>query len=107
MNPYPSYKESGVEWVGEIPKEWNVQLLKYVCEYNQESLGNNTEPDYELDYIEISDVDPLGNIGEPTHHQFSKSLLQSQLLIELLVQQLFEVREHLQHAYPLFHLLLH
>jgi len=23
MNPYPSYKESGVDWIGEIPSEWD------------------------------------------------------------------------------------
>ena len=22
MNPYPSYKDSGVEWIGEIPSGW-------------------------------------------------------------------------------------
>jgi type I restriction enzyme S subunit len=26
---YPEYKESGVEWIGEIPKEWGVKKLKY------------------------------------------------------------------------------
>ena len=71
MNPYPSYKESGVEWIGKIPSGWVVKPLKYVCDYNQDSLSNNTEPDYELDYFEISDVNSLGDIGDLTHYQFS------------------------------------
>ena len=25
---YPAYKDSGVEWIGEIPRHWNVQKLK-------------------------------------------------------------------------------
>jgi len=29
MRQYPSYKDSGVEWIGEIPKGWDVQRLKY------------------------------------------------------------------------------
>ncbi|MFD0863055.1 restriction endonuclease subunit S [Sungkyunkwania multivorans] len=27
---YPAYKESGVEWLGKIPKEWEVKKLKFV-----------------------------------------------------------------------------
>ena len=29
MNKYPSYKESGVEWIGEIPSGWDKSKLKY------------------------------------------------------------------------------
>ena len=25
MNPYPSYKESGVKWIGEIPSSWDLR----------------------------------------------------------------------------------
>ena len=28
---YPAYKDSGVEWLGEIPKHWEAKRLKYVC----------------------------------------------------------------------------
>jgi hypothetical protein len=27
---YPAYKESGVEWLGEIPAHWEVRKLKFV-----------------------------------------------------------------------------
>ena len=30
MNPYSSYKDSGVEWIGEIPSHWNSIKLKYI-----------------------------------------------------------------------------
>lgn len=29
MKPYPSYKDSGVEWIGEIPSHWKMSVLKY------------------------------------------------------------------------------
>jgi type I restriction enzyme S subunit len=29
---YPKYKDSGVDWIGEIPEHWNVIKLKYVIE---------------------------------------------------------------------------
>ena len=29
FQPYPKYKDSGVEWLGEIPEHWEVKRLKY------------------------------------------------------------------------------
>ncbi len=28
---YSEYKDSGVEWLGQIPEHWNVKKLKYIC----------------------------------------------------------------------------
>jgi len=30
LKPYPKYKDSGVEWIGEIPEDWKIQRLKYL-----------------------------------------------------------------------------
>ena len=32
MKPYPSYKDSGVEWIGKIPSDWKVTKHKYNLE---------------------------------------------------------------------------
>ena len=29
MKPYPKYKDSGVEWIGKVPDEWEVKRIKY------------------------------------------------------------------------------
>ena len=29
--PYPSYKDSGVEWLGEMPEHWEIRRLKTLC----------------------------------------------------------------------------
>jgi type I restriction enzyme S subunit len=34
MRRYPEYKESGVEWIGEIPKHWEAKRLKYIADLN-------------------------------------------------------------------------
>lgn len=70
---YSEYKDSGVEWIGEIPGHWIEVPLKHIVFENLNSLGSNTEPNYELDYIEISDIDSNGIIGNPTHYIFSES----------------------------------
>lgn len=30
LTPYPSYKDSGLPWLGEIPEHWNVRRFKYI-----------------------------------------------------------------------------
>ena len=30
LKPYPTYKSSGVEWLGEVPAHWEVRRLKYL-----------------------------------------------------------------------------
>ena len=30
MNSYPTYKDSGVEWIGEIPSSWDIKRNKYI-----------------------------------------------------------------------------
>src|SRR3989344_3631310 len=29
LKPYPKYKESGVQWIGEIPEVWEVHKIKF------------------------------------------------------------------------------
>lgn len=38
---YPAYKDSGVEWLGEVPAEWTVTALKRCCEV---TLGKMLQP---------------------------------------------------------------
>lgn len=46
FKPYPAYKDSGVEWLGEIPAHWEVKRLKFVLaaplKYG-EFRGHNTD----------------------------------------------------------------
>ncbi|TAE78227.1 MAG: hypothetical protein EAZ84_01525, partial [Verrucomicrobia bacterium] len=31
---YPKYKDSGVEWLGEVPEHWGVKRLRFVAQLN-------------------------------------------------------------------------
>lgn len=57
LNPYVKMKDSGIEWIGEVPEHWEVKRLKNVVECNAKSLGENTPKDSIIKYVEISDVD--------------------------------------------------
>ena len=60
--PYPAYKSSGVEWLGGIPAHWKVQRLKYLATVNDEALPETADPDMEITYVDIGNVDSIGGI---------------------------------------------
>lgn len=31
--PYPSYKDSGIEWLGDVPEHWEVKPIKSFCRF--------------------------------------------------------------------------
>ena len=62
FKPYPAYKDSGVEWLGEIPAHWEVGRLKYLASLNEEALPENTDPDFDMVYVDISSVDSTRGI---------------------------------------------
>lgn len=71
LNPDVKMKDSGIEWLGEIPKHWEVKKLKYVVTINDEVLSDKTEEDYELLYVEIGDVSHTTGISQRTQYKFS------------------------------------
>lgn len=63
LNPNVKMKDSGIEWIGEVPGHWEVKRLKNVVECNAKSLGENTPKDSIIKYVEISDVDHVHGIN--------------------------------------------
>jgi len=58
MRTYESYKDSGIEWIGEIPKHWELKRLKHIRSKDKFSLvdgpfGSNLKSEH---YIEDGDV---------------------------------------------------
>lgn len=57
LMPYPKYKPSGVEWLGDVPEHWEVRRLKYLVSINDDVLPESTDPDYTIQYVDIGNVD--------------------------------------------------
>ena len=68
---YPDYKNSGVEWLGEVPAHWDIKPLKYVTTYNDEVLSESTPKNRPIKYVEISDVDEQRGITRWSEHTFA------------------------------------
>jgi hypothetical protein len=59
---YPAYKDSGVQWLGKVPAHWTLKPLKRACAINKDVLSEDTPADYEIAYVDIGNVDSLGNL---------------------------------------------
>lgn len=44
-SPYPSYRDSGVSWLGELPTHWDVQRLKFTASYWTSSVDKKSNAD--------------------------------------------------------------
>lgn len=64
LKRYPTYKDSGIEWLGVVPEEWDIQRIKYRVDTNAKSLPEDTVPDYCFRYVDIGNVDQ-GHITVP------------------------------------------
>ena len=49
MRRYPEYKESGVEFIGEIPKAWHLTKLKYVAQIDNSGLWGEEQGMLDID----------------------------------------------------------
>jgi len=70
FRPYPEYKDSGVEWLDQIPSHWNVKRLKFIASINDEVLAETTDPQYEMTYVDIGGVDQYQGIVDREKYVF-------------------------------------
>lgn len=56
LDPNAKMKDSGVDWIGEIPEHWEVKRLKNVCRINLNALPETTSKNYEFQYVDIGSV---------------------------------------------------
>ena len=62
LDPNANMKNSGIEWIGEISEGWEVYKLKYKTIINKKKLEDDINPNYVINYLDISNVDSSGNI---------------------------------------------
>lgn len=61
--PYPAYKDSGVEWIGKVPKHWDVVKIKHAAQLATDR--HNAIPSG-LQYIGLEDVESGSGQYKPT-----------------------------------------
>jgi len=56
LDPNVPMKDSGVDWIGQIPAHWEVWKLKYLVSINDCVLPETTEQDVSIEYVDIGSV---------------------------------------------------
>ncbi len=64
LNPNAEMKESGIEWIGEVPGHWEVRRLKYICRF---AYGDSLPSEMRIE----GDVPVYGSNGQVGFHSFS------------------------------------
>ena len=58
---YPKYRESGVEWLGDVPEGWGVKKVGFCCDFYRgwtPPTGDESSYDGDLPWANISDIRP-------------------------------------------------
>ena len=74
---YPIYKDSGIEWLGEIPKEWEVVPLKQIFFIVSGATPRSNEPTYWEGEIPWATPDDLGNLSSDTLNITKRKITQA------------------------------
>lgn len=87
---YPNYKDSGVEWVSEIPSEWNKTKIKHLA------IGKDTLF-IDGDWIESKDISSsgikyitTGNIGKGIYKEQGQGFITEDTFINLRCTEIYE-----------------
>lgn len=80
---YPKYKDSGVEWLGEVPEGWNVKHLKYLSNEplkygsNESSVSNDRNFPR---YVRITDINSNGSLRQDTFQSLCDEIARNFIL---------------------------
>jgi type I restriction enzyme S subunit len=85
LKPYPSYKDSGVEWLGKVPEHWSVSPFKWQIERNDGGVWGN-DPEGSDDTIVLRSteqtVDGRWRMDDPASRKLSAAEKNAALLAE-------------------------
>ena len=73
LNPDVPLKDSGVEWIGQVPEHWEVKKLKFVSKINQHTLPENTNGSLSIKYVDIGSVSFENGIEKVENFSFKNS----------------------------------
>lgn len=70
---YSKYKATSCPWLKEVPEHWSFKRLKNVATHNDEALDERTDPDFEMEYVDISSVSLTNGIENSETLKFEKA----------------------------------
>jgi type I restriction enzyme S subunit len=77
LKPYPAYKDSGVEWLGEVPEHWEMQRIRNTVDMRVSNVDKHTK-EHELPVRLCNYVDVYKNERITEHMAFMKATATAQ-----------------------------
>lgn len=88
MKQYPTYKDSGIQWIGQIPKHWNISKLKNMAHKLQSggtpeagSASFYTDRGDGIPWVTIGDMSTVDSIKDTAKHITEEGRLNKNLKI--------------------------
>jgi len=72
LKPYPKYKDSGIEWIGEIPEEWEVRKLKFNCQVNPSGKKYVFDEKISVTFLPMEAVTADGNYDRDSEAEYKE-----------------------------------
>jgi type I restriction enzyme S subunit len=83
LEPNVKMKDSGVDWIGEVPEHWRVARLKHILAAPLQYGANEPGEDggaFDVRYIRITDLDPMGRLRNDSVKRLPSHKAESYLL---------------------------
>lgn len=75
--PYPEYKKSGVDWLGEVPEQWKIIQLKRLFKVVNGSTPKSSKPEYWDGDIPWATPDDLGTLNSMEIAETARTITES------------------------------
>ena len=98
--PYPEYRDSGVEWLGDVPEHWWVKRLRYVVSTNDETLSDAEDPLRPIQYVDIGSIDSTDGIVQTDEMVFEDAPSRARRLVQDGDTMVSTVRTYLRAIVP-------
>ncbi|OZB35111.1 MAG: hypothetical protein B7X44_10830 [Halothiobacillus sp. 15-55-196] len=70
LDPNVKMKDSGIEWIGQVPEHWEVKPICRVTSVNDDALSDSTTGSTRISYVDISSVGYTEGIKQATEMAF-------------------------------------
>lgn len=75
MKTYPKMKDSGVEWIGEIPEHWTKVTLKHVCKIQKGKIPSEIYDEKKDGYIPYLTMDYIRSSSNPKYVKINEGII--------------------------------
>lgn len=73
LDPNAKMKDSGVEWIGNIPEKWQINRIKYISFSNPDSLSDSESESLIINYVDIGSVSLENGIERTETYSFENA----------------------------------